>query len=187
MKIQDQNKEALYFIAIVPPSPIHEEALALKEVFRDSYQSKAALNSPPHITLHMPFGFKLKKEEKLVRILEEFAAGQEAFTLEFKDFGAFPPRVIFMDVEKNIALESLQAQLKLTCRQQLNLHNANYRERAFHPHLTLAFRDLRKAQFNQAWQEFQHKGYKAHFEVNSLWLLKHDGKKWELYREFSFV
>ncbi len=36
----------LYFLAIVPPSPLYEEALALKHHFKDHYNSKASLNSP---------------------------------------------------------------------------------------------------------------------------------------------
>ena len=60
------KKEALYFLAIIPPSPLYEEALELKNYFKENYQSKASLNSPPHITLHMPFQWKQEKEEDLV-------------------------------------------------------------------------------------------------------------------------
>ena len=52
------EKRKQYFVALIPPSPVYEEAQALKEYFREKYNSKAALNSPPHITLHMPFFWK---------------------------------------------------------------------------------------------------------------------------------
>jgi hypothetical protein len=45
----------LYFIAHVPEEPVFADLMALKTAVRDLYGSKAALRSPPHITLHMPF------------------------------------------------------------------------------------------------------------------------------------
>ncbi len=181
MNSADKNIEQLYFIAIIPPSPLREEIMTMKEHFRDHYNSKASLNSPPHITLHMPFRLKAKKEEALIKTLEEFADGQNGFEIKLKNFGAFPPRVIFVDVEPSERLETLQTNLHRTCRQKLNLHNANYKDRGFHPHITLAFRDLRKALFVEAWEEFEGKELDAGFQAESIFLLKHDGERW---REF---
>ena len=71
---EPQEKIAkLYFLAIIPPSPFYDEALRLKHYFKDEYNSKASLNSPPHITLHMPFEWKEKKEEMLIEKLNLFA------------------------------------------------------------------------------------------------------------------
>tara|TARA_R110000850_G_scaffold238044_1_gene362708 strand:+ start:1118 stop:1669 length:552 start_codon:yes stop_codon:yes gene_type:complete len=182
----DKNEEELYFIAIVPPSPLREEMQELKQYFGDLYNSKASLNSPPHITLHMPFRLKAKKEEVLSKTLREFAHGQIPFEIKLKDFGAFPPRVVFVDVKENEALIELQTELNKTCRQQLNLHNANYKDRGFHPHITLAFQDLRKPKFWEAWQEFEHKSFEGSFAADNLTLLKHDGKRWQEFREFDF-
>ena len=75
---------ALYFIAIIPPSPIFEQASELKNHFMQQYQSKAALNSPPHITLHMPFEWKEKKEEELALNLNLFSKNK--FTKRFPSF-----------------------------------------------------------------------------------------------------
>lgn len=121
-----------------------------------------------------------------MEVLESFAGRHENFQVELEDFGAFGPRVIFIDVALNQALENLQKDLVKTARQGLNLHNANYKQRGFHPHITLAFRDLRKPAFKEAWIEFKPKEYHATFEVSSFWLLKHNGKNWEEYREFEF-
>ena len=62
-----------YFLAVVPPPPVYEEALAFKNYFKDHYASKAALRSPPHITLHMPFEWKLRKETQLIDGIDRFA------------------------------------------------------------------------------------------------------------------
>ncbi len=167
-----------YFIALIPPEPIAGEIYKLKEYFRDRYNTKASLNSPTHITLHMPFEWD--DEEKLVKSLGKFQF--QKFDIELKDFGCFEPRVIFVDVAKNAALEKMQKQLMTFCKTELNLFNAEYRDQPFHPHVTIAFRDLRKPMFHEAWKEFKDKRYSASFECTRLSLLKHDGKIW---REFS--
>lgn len=175
--------ESLYFIAIVPPEPVYGEALTLKNQFKDQYHSKAALNSPPHITLHMPFAWKESKEAALINSLEAFSMTQYSFELRLNNFSAFEPRVIFIDVIKNERLEALQKQLKRFCKVELNLFNADYKERAYHPHLTLAFRDLKKPEFYKAWEEFKEKKFEAAVEVTSIFLLKHDGKEWKIVKQ----
>ncbi|HMJ69464.1 MAG TPA: 2'-5' RNA ligase family protein [Cyclobacteriaceae bacterium] len=171
-----------YLIAILPPEPIAGEILTLKEYFRDQYNSKASLNSPAHITMHMPFEWRADRETKLVETFTEFASKENPFSIELKNFGSFPPRVIFAAVTKNPALEDWQKRLLQFCKTRLDLFNALYRDEPFHPHVTLAFRDLKKDRFADAWEEFKDKSYHAVFECRRLSLLKHDGRSW---REFS--
>jgi 2'-5' RNA ligase len=181
----ESKRENLYFIAIVPPQPIYNEALTWKEHFKTRYNSEAALNSPPHITLHMPFKFKESKERSLIEALERFAAQHNPVEIELNNFNVFEPRVIFIDVIKNEKLEALQRQLKRFCKVELNLFNADYKELAFHPHITLAFRDLKKPAFYEAWGEFKERKFEATFVTNEFVLLKHDGTLWNVFKAFS--
>lgn len=170
-----------YLIAILPPEPIAGDVLKLKEHFRDRYDSKASLNSPAHITMHMPFEWRADREEDLVAVFKEFTSKHAPFPIELNGFGSFPPRVIFINVVKNPSLEEDQEDLVKYCKRNLNLSNALYRDEPFHPHVTLAFRDLKKNHFVEAWDEFTSRPYLALFEYRHLSLLKHDGKIW---REF---
>lgn len=176
----------LYFIAIIPPSPFFEEAQSLKEYFRDEYHSKASLNSPPHITLHMPFEWKEKKEDKLIAGLRDFSLGKNRFTISFNNFFCFAPKVIYIDIAPCQSLTFLQQELFRFCKINLNLFNAQYRDLPFHPHLTLAFRDLKKDLFTKAWQEFKEKKFSGEFQVNRIFLLKHNGTHWQLFHDFQF-
>lgn len=178
------EKRKQYFVAVVPPSPVYEEALALKEYFREKYNSKAALNSPPHITLHMPFLWNHEKEKKLILKLQEFACQYDPMKICLDNFSSFPPRVIFMNVTESDALDALQKDLHRFFKRELNIFNANYEDKPFHPHLTLAFRDLKKSQYPLAWQEFSKKEYKAEFMADKIALLKHNGKSWDILKEF---
>lgn len=184
--IKKIKRGALYFIAIIPPSPVYEEALKLKNYFKDQYQSKASLNSPPHITLHMPFQWKEEKEDELVQTFEQYSANISPFLLKLSGFGSFPPRVLFIDVEHNDNLNTLHHKLHQHCKRELNVFNANYKDKAFHPHLTLAFRDLKKPMYVKAWEEFEHKEFSQAFMVSKFSLLKHNGRVWEVYKEFNF-
>ncbi len=176
--------ESRYFLAIIPPDPIQSEAQKIKVQFRDDFNSKGALRSPAHITLHMPFQWKEKKEDKLFSLLVQATNG-EKFHLSFDGFGAFPPRTIFIKNKMSQDLMYFQERLARYAKRNMNLFNATH-NRGYHPHMTVAFRDLKKDKFFEAWAEFEDKPFDHEFEVNSFWLLKHDGKRWNAYREFQF-
>lgn len=178
MKISENHQR--YFLAIIPPEPIFSEAHQFKNYFKEQYKSKASLNSPPHITLYMPFLWKEKKESILLEKLKDFSLMQSPFELHLKNFNAFPPRVIYMDVMANPSLLLFQKTLERFCKREFQLFNANRLDQAYHPHLTLAFRDLKKEQFAKAWDEFISKPYHQAFEVKEIAVLKHIGTAWEV-------
>lgn len=179
------DKWRQYFIGIVPPQPLFDEVLALKRYFGDHFKSKGALKSPPHITLHMPFRWKEENEMELITKLQRFASDYPSFPVQFNNFGCFSPRVIFIDVKKSDGLNLLQHDLQRFCKLELNLFNANYKKLPFHPHLTVAFRDLKKPAFHEAWGTFKDKKFEGEFAVNKIVLLKHNGKIWEEFEELN--
>lgn len=173
-----------YFLAIIPPEPAFSEAMKWKEYFRDHHNSKGALRSPAHITLHMPFIWPDRKIEILHESLNFFAQEQEPVEVKLKDFGCFKPRVIFIGVELSEKLSELQKKSDRFFKTELNIFSANYRDLPFHPHMTVAFRDLKKSEFDHAWESVKEKKFEADFTATSLTLLKHDGKKWMSWKEF---
>jgi 2'-5' RNA ligase len=185
MQERSEDKTKLYFIALIPPSPIYDEALEQKLYFKDNFNSKASLNSPPHITLHMPFRWKEQKEKDLATRLGEFMKGYEPIKVCLDNYSSFPPRVIYINVVNTEALENLQRGIHRFCKKELNLFNANYKEQPFLPHLTLAFRDLKKPNYKKAWEEFESREYKAEFIADRIALLKHNGRVWQVFTEFN--
>lgn len=175
-----------YFIALVPPAPAYEQAWLWKEYFKTEFNSKAALNSPPHITLHMPFEWKTAKENVLIEKLSLFAQTQKPVELELKNFGCFPPRVIFIQVTENSQLNKLQSELTRFCKTELNLFNANRLDQPYRPHLTVAFRDLKKQAFPKAWEAVKETAVQHKFTCQSLALLKHNGLVWDLAKQLDF-
>lgn len=167
-----------FLIAILPPEEVQEEITQLKHQIATQYNSHMALKSPPHITLHMPFKWKENKHSVLLEALERINASVAPFKLELCGFDYFEPRVIFVDVVQSAALFSLQEKVVRHCRHELNLTHAHYKDRGFHPHVTIGFRDLKKADFYSAQAYFDAQKYDAQFEVHKVSLLKRTEGTW---------
>lgn len=101
-------------------------------------------------------------------------------------FGAFPPRVIYINVVRTQKLLTLQADLMAYLEIKLGIVDPVSKTRPFAPHMTVAFRDLTKQNFKVAWPEFQHRQLQFEFIADSLTLLLHDGKRWNVSQEFFF-
>lgn len=182
----DSDKQRLYFIAILPPLHLRREVEDIKRYFAEIYQSRHALKSPAHITLLMPFRWPQRREPELIRFLSRFASGISPFQVSLKNFAAFPRRVIYIDVEKNEAMETLAARLTEQIRRELKIFKDTYKNQGFTPHMTIAHRDLKPVTFMEAWPEFSRREFKAGFAADKITLLKHSGQKWEIQEEFPF-
>ena len=176
-----------YFIAIVPPHPYLEQAFEFKNHFKNHHQSKASLNSPPHITLHMPFEWKSSNEDRLVAALQTFSSTTHAVKVDFNNFGCFSPRVIFIQVIPTLELTALQRHLRQFCKKELGLFNADYKDLPFYPHVTLAFRDLKQQAFEKAWEEFKDKKFEGGFSANCISLMTHAEGKWNVSKGFMLI
>ncbi|HET8865450.1 MAG TPA: 2'-5' RNA ligase family protein [Gracilimonas sp.] len=179
------SKTDLFLIAIIPPNPLGDKIQQLKLEVKEKFNSSHSLNAPPHITLLSPFGMDEELGDNLNSLLEVFAQGFQTLEIQLNDFSTFPPRVVFIDVKKSDPLMELQQKLEETARSKPDMFSYNYHEREYHPHITLAFKDLTKANFRKAWKEFEDRRFNEHFLAGDLSLLKHDGEQWSVIKEFS--
>ncbi len=178
-----KNKTAKYFVALVLEGEALAEIERLKHELYERFQLKGALRSPAHITLHRPFEWREDREMQLINTLEAFEFGP-ALDLQIRDFAFFEPRVIYAALEKNEALEQLHQHLAQHCRRNLQLLNETEDLRGFHPHITIAFRDLKKPLFYTLKQEFESRKLKADVHFREISLLKLD-KRWEVLKNFK--
>jgi len=169
----------MYFIALVAPEEIHRQVLEWKNFMKEHYGCVVALRSPSHITLMAPFWLEESLEQTLKDTLTEFSEQKGPFPIQVKNFAAFKPRVIYVSVEPNQELQKLQADL-----QQSLINKGSFpikgEDRPFHPHLSIATRDLYKKAFHEAWNIFQGKKYEANWQANGITLLRHNEKNWEV-------
>ncbi|MGK7899515.1 MAG: 2'-5' RNA ligase family protein [Xenococcus sp. (in: cyanobacteria)] len=176
----------LFFIALLPPLDIQQKTNVIKNHFAEVYNSKAALKSPPHITLQPPFYWETEKLTDLKNVLGDFSQKQASIPITLQGFAAFKPRVIYIHVHKNSELLALQKDLMQQLESYLNIVHKPSKNRLFTPHMTVAFKDLTKANFYKGWDEFQEKSFDHKFTTSELTLLHHNGKKWEINTEFYF-
>lgn len=177
-------RTALCYIAIVADAETALEVKALQQYAADNFDSSRALRSPPHITLEPPFKWDPRNFPALESELQLFAQQQRSFAVRLNGFKSFPSRVIFVDVEQNQMLQQLHGNLKSHLRTVLDLVSERP-DRAFRPHMTIAFRDLRKNRFQQAWEYFSSIEFHKMFEADRITLLQHDGQRWQVRNSFA--
>jgi 2'-5' RNA ligase len=175
-----------YFIAIVAPEEINQQVLEWKQYMLQHFNCKVALRSPAHITLIPPFIMADTMQHELEEVLLEFANEQSSFPIQLKNFAAFKPRVLYVHVQPNSLLNDLQASLEAFLLQHKHFP-IKKEDRAFHPHVTIANRDLQKEDFPLAWQYFQQMSYEVSFPAYAISLLRHNGQIWEVANSFPLV
>ena len=190
----DKNKR-LFFIALLPPQEIQDYVTEIKEYFAKHYNSRHALKSPPHVTLQPPFKWPLERLDVLRECLREFAGESDRFSIPItlSGFGAFPPRVIYINVLKTSELLVVQKDLMARLEDSLGIVDPVSKKRPFSPHMTVAFKDLTNRQdacstenFRKGWEEFKGRSLFFEFTAPHLTLLMHNGRRWEINSEFLF-
>lgn len=176
--------DSLYFIALVLPEPQRSVIQQIKEDFASKYGSVHALKSPPHITLIPPFRITNQDEGLVIRFMERFIADMSPFSITVNGFGCFKPRVIFANPVLDVSLVVLHEKLDKRFYDVIPVNRPS--RKGFHPHITIAFKDLTPKIFHDAWEIYKNKPLMFTFEIDRLTLLKHDGKKWNLYKELIF-
>ncbi len=173
-----------YFLAIVPDEPLKSAITELKKELRAAFGIKYALKSPPHITLKMPFVHNENKEGELVKSLSEFFEKEKSFSLALGRIGSFGNRVAFMKVKYPPELLSCQQRLmvfsKAVLKKNIELSDSNY-----HPHLTLAFKDVKKDQFGPVLEYLKESSVKGSFNVHQVCLLKKVQGAWDIIEEIE--
>jgi 2'-5' RNA ligase len=169
----------MYFIAVVAPEEINQQVLKWKNYFKEHFQCTVASRSPAHITLIPPFWMNEELEKDLLTAISAFSKSAKKFEISLKNFAAFKPRVIYVDVVTNESLISLQRTFADFIRKQ-EKYPVKADTRPFHPHVTLAARDLYKKAFYQAWETFSEKKYEASWQVGGISLLRHNKTNWDV-------
>ena len=182
----NQSKQR-FFIALVPPPDIEQHITEIQQYFAEHYNSRGALNSPPHITLQPPFHSLAEDVPKLEESLNQFSVNRRPIPVTLSGFAAFAPRVIYVDVVKSPELLEIHSYLMSYLEANLGIVDRVSQSRPFVPHMTVAFRDLTKDNFQRAWLEFAGRSLHFEFTASALTLLLHDGSRWNISNQFPFA
>jgi 2'-5' RNA ligase len=172
----------MYYIAIVCPPAIDEKVLSYKHWMRNQFGCTVALKSPAHITLVAPFWLEEIRELELFNSLNHLQSSISFIEIQLTNFAHFSNRVLFVHVEANEQLAVLQGEVETYFSNLFSLE-IKKDNRPFHPHITIANRDLSPQAFVQAWQKFAKEDYTAVFTADKISLLKLNPGKWHVIHE----
>lgn len=168
----------MYFIAVVLPPHLNTEILKYKKWAQEQWNCKVGLKSPAHITLIPPFWMDEAQEASLVADINALSSSQQPFEVVTANFSCFRPRTLFVAVAPNAALDKLKVETDRYFKMRPQ-YGAKIDTRPFHPHITIATRDLRKSAFAEAWPQLEHQSFVQTFTTNGLTLLRHNGQVWD--------
>lgn len=158
-----------YLLVLKPNTNVTEKILQVKEEFSVKFKILSAKHSYPHITLVNFLQFKMIEHRLLTR-LNTIAMGYHPFTVSLKDYGSFPSHTLFINIESKQQVRNLVKELA-PARQLMTLNKEKKPHFIDNPHLTVA-RSLLPWQYEQSWNEYQHKHFTAHFMAESMLLLR---------------
>jgi 2'-5' RNA ligase len=116
--------------------------------------------------------------------LGKFLQGFAPIDLEFTGFDRFGKRVLFIALQPNPALNSLQSALSAFCRTELKL-DQELADKAFHPHMTLAFKDTKPPRFDDYWSYLKAHTFEANYRFEDIAILKKMENRWEVVRRLG--
>jgi 2'-5' RNA ligase len=182
----NQNPTGIYLIAIVPPQPLYAEIQEIKEYIGEKYKTKEALGRPPHITLIPPFNAPKSVEGEIKKFLNSFGSKQQSFDIQIDGYGEFSHGTLYMKPAESPEIMSMQKSL---IKQFASVY-ARGKERGpsygFHPHITVAYKDLTRPMFDAAWREFGDKLFRRRFTLKHIDLMKWD-RGWQTISKGMFA
>lgn len=179
------GSESLYLIALLPDATITQEVNELKALFAKNFNAKKGQHVIPHITLQPPFEMSASAVRELVSNLIIFSEDEQPLQIQLDGFGYFlNPRsdVIFIKPVYNPLLQRFHRHLMYFLRR--NGFSVAETSRSFNPHITIAYRDLKREETLRAWPLLENQPYIREFDVDEFYLLKHNGKVWQKFASF---
>ncbi len=173
------SSRQMYYIALLCPPEVNERIQQFKLWMKEQFGCVIALRSPAHITLVPPFWFGEEREHALLTALYAFKSGKKELQIELNGFAHFGKKVLFIQVNSGPELNEMK-----------NLVNDHFIQsfpgkikkdgRPFHPHVTIATRDMSPGHFFKAWGYFFNKKFAETFSVHVITLLKLSPGKWNV-------
>lgn len=180
------TNQSLYFIALLPPNDLTNKIDLERKSFSEKFQSFHALKTQPHVTLIAPFKRAENFEVEMHLQMQEFFVNVNSFQVVINGYGCFQKgnKVIFYKVEKSKELIAMHRQFVYFLRTQLHFSE---RETSYmyHPHITIAHRDLTDENFDNAWSECETKEFASIFKCNKVYFFKHDYTRWKILSVFD--
>lgn len=168
----------LYFVAIMLPPLLVKEIRSFQEEMAAKYDASRQLKIPVHITLLPPF--RNDKEDDVVTAFEGACSKvKKPKEIALNGFGEFRNKVLFVNVVQNEALSEMKKTIVSNISKSLSLKLPEHYH-SFHPHVTIANRDLTRRAFLKAWPVLKDRPFEKTFNTVEVALYKHMDGIWQV-------
>jgi len=171
----------LYFVAFTLPESVASTIQEIKKNFSERFGTKYGVETIPHITIIPPVRLDENEASEARLFLKSSASIISHFNIWLKGFDNFHKKVIYIRVSAN---ESIQFVYQIVAPYFSKM--PGIRMENFHPHVTIAHRDLNPKEFQEHSKYISNYKMDVVFTCNSISLLVHKSGKWEVDSTFSF-
>lgn len=151
----------------------------------EKYNCKVGLKSPSHITLVPPFWLEDDKEQQLISDIDSLSKHLYTFNISTSNFSAFKPKTIFIAVTSSKQLNEVKKATDEVFKND-SFYNIKIDTRPFHPHITIATRDLFKKHFFEIWPWFAERKFEEEWIAEGISILRHNKKNWDVIHTSQF-
>ncbi len=177
----------LKLIALIPPEPVYSVIRKEQEYIADMWGPKHALRTPPHITVIPPIALTSSEVGWLFGMAYALAGSLPSIRMELNDYGSFKPRVIYVNTIISKELHELYDLWHEALLLKMPHVFDKYPDRPYHPHLTLAHKDVTHPQFDKMWRQYANKKYRASFVADHFCILNHTAEGWEVEKKYPLL
>ncbi len=170
--------KALYYVAWVIQGEWAHKIQSLKEYACTHFDTCKALRSPAHVTIIPPFKIKNTELPDLCNKILLWSQKIPYFIWKVNGVSHFDNRVIYVDVESAESIDIYRNNL-------FEMLQYQRPSGSYHPHITLAFRDLSPEAFAPAWNYFSQLDLQGEILQKTVSLLRHNGQRWEIIESFN--
>ena len=182
---QSNPNTELKLVAIVLPEPLYSIVRDQQNFIAENWNCVHALRTPPHITIIPPLPLNPVEINILQELARQVAVRQKSFRLSVNGYGAFKPRVIFIKPDVPSELSELYHSLREAIDLAMPLVLQKYPDRPYHPHITLAHRDVDREKFNEMWKYYRNKEIELSLEINQFCIMDHSKDGWKIGTVFN--
>lgn len=186
MSVDMNETNPRFFVALMLPQEADDFARQVIRDLKTQYRTRTA-KAAPHITLQAPFRWPIAEVDRLEEAIAHVATTLPPIPVHLTGFGSFPPRVIYIDVEKTAELLQAQTQLTQYLQTQPQAIELKPERRTFSPHVTVASRNMNRKIFKIIWQELREQPADFQYVCDRLTLLIYNAEGWSIYREFELA
>jgi 2'-5' RNA ligase len=174
-----------FWVGVILPKKISNEMLKIQKKISEKYETHHDLESKigPHFTIIYQENVNEKDFKKIEKVVKEISKKTEPFKAEIKGIRRFyKNRVIYAKVAKSKELNNLHKKLSYKLRKFGKIRLL----RLFTPHITLAYKDITKENYREAFKEFRNKKIFYVFELNRIYIGKaKSSQRIKLFKSFK--